>query len=102
MADTIYLKRGQDLNITATFKDIDGDPITLDGSWTATSSMKMRGGCDRITLAPTISGGNVLINYATDNLTPSTYEIDIIANDGSDREISDVFYLNLDRTITPL
>ena len=32
MADTIYLKRGQNLDITAEFIDEDGVPITLDGT----------------------------------------------------------------------
>jgi len=102
MADTIYIKRGQDLNITVAFQDDDGDAIVLDGTWTVTSSMKMKGSCELTTLSPTISSGNVTINYVTDDMTPSVYEIDVVANDGSDREITDVFYLNLGNTITPI
>jgi len=101
MADTIYLKRGQDLNITATFSDDAGDPITIDGTYTVTAAMKLKGTCDTITLSPTVSGGNVLIVEETDDLSAGVYEIDIIADNG-DRSISDIFYLNLAKTITPL
>ena len=99
--DTIYLKRGQDLSITATFRDDDGNDITLDGSWTATSAMKRKDTCDTITLSPTISGGKVAITQATDDLSAGVYELDIIVTDG-DREISDIFFLNLAKTITPI
>jgi hypothetical protein len=102
MADTIYLKRGQDLNITATFSDDDGVPITIDGSWTVSAAMKLSGTCDTITLSPTTSGGNVLITEETDDLSAGVYEIDIIASDNGQRSISDIFYLNLAKTITPL
>jgi len=102
MADTIYIKRGQDLNLTVTFNDEDGDPIVVDGTYTVTSSMKEKGSCDLITLSPTISGGNVLIEYATDDLSPAVYEMDIVLTNSSGRDITDVFYMNLGKTITPL
>jgi hypothetical protein len=100
--DTIYLKRGQNLNITATFADGDGVPITIDGTWNVSAAMKRKDTCDTITLSPTVSGGNVLITEETDDLSTGIYEIDIIADDNGQRSISEIFYLNLGKTITPL
>lgn len=101
--ESIYLKRGQNLNIIATFYDVDGTAIVLDETWTVSSAMKPRGSCsDTISLSPTIVDGNVSIIRSTDDLSAPAYEIDIIANDGSDREISETFALILSNTVTPL
>ena len=102
MADTIYLKRGQDLDIIAEFKDEDGVAITIGSGWTATAAMKLTGSCDVITLTCVITGGNVTITQSTDDLSAGVYEVDIIASDSSGREITDIFYLNLSKTITPI
>jgi len=99
--DTIYLKRGQNLNFTTAFKNDDGTPIVINESWTATAAMKRKDTCDTINLSPTISDGNVIINQATDDLSAGVYEIDVLATDGT-LEASDVFYLNLSKTITPI
>jgi hypothetical protein len=99
--DTIYLKRGQKLEIIVTFQDVDGNNIVLDGDWTVSSAMKLKTSCDIITLSPTISGGNVSIIQETDDLAAGVYDIDVIADDGN-REITDIFYLNLAKTTTPL
>jgi hypothetical protein len=63
--------------------------------------MKRKDTCDTITLSPTIANGNVSITQSTDDLSAGVYETDIIVTDG-DREISDIFYLNLGKTITPI
>jgi hypothetical protein len=104
MADTIYLIRGQDLDITATFSDDAGAPITIDGTYTVTSSMKSMSGCkDSFALSPTVSAGNVLIHRTTDDLTDPKYVFDIIAKPASgSRDITTRLYLQLDQPITPL
>ena len=102
MADTIYLKRGQNLDITAEFIDEDGVPITLDGSYAATSAMRLKGTCEPILLTCTIVDGKVKIVQATDDLIPGVYDIDMIVTNNAGREITDIFYLNLGKTITPL
>ena len=104
MADTIYLIRGQDLDVTATFSDDAGDPITIDGTYTVTSSMKSLSGCaTAFDLSPTVSGGSVVISYATDELTDPRYVFDIIAKPASGtREITTRIYLQLEQPITPL
>lgn len=102
MADTIYLKRGQNLDITAEFIDEDGVPITLDGSYTATSAMRLKGTCEPILLTCTIVDGKVKIVQATDDLIPGVYDIDMIVTNNAGRDITDIFYLNLGKTITPL
>lgn len=103
MADTIYLKRGQNLSITVAFRDTDGTAIELDETWTATSAIRAKGTCGTPTsLTCVIAGGVVTINRETDDLEYPSYEIDIVADDGNDREISDSFYIQLGNTITPL
>jgi hypothetical protein len=104
MADTIYLIRGQDLDVTATFRDEAGDLITIDGTYTVTSSMKSLTGCKTaFALSPTVSGGSVLIHRATDDLTDPRYVFDIIAKPSSgSREITTRIYLQLEQPITPL
>lgn len=102
MADTIYLKRGQNLDITAEFIDDDGVPITLDGTYTATSAMRLKGTCEPILLTCTIVAGKVKIVQSTDDLIPGVYDIDMIVTNNAGREITDIFYLNLGKTITPL
>jgi hypothetical protein len=102
MADTIYLKRGQNLDITAEFIDEAGVPITLDGIYTATSAMRLKGTCDPIILTCTIVAGKVKIVQATDDLIAGVYDIDIIVTNSAGRDITDVFYLNLGKTITPI
>jgi hypothetical protein len=102
MADTIYLKRGQNLDMTAEFIDEDGVPITLDGTYTATSAMRLKGTCEPMLLTCTIVSGKVKIVQATDDLIAGVYDIDIIVSNNAGRDITDVFYLNLGKTITPL
>lgn len=104
MADTIYLIRGQDLDITATFADEAGVNIPIDGTYSVTSSMKSMSGCkDSFALSPTTSAGNVLIHRATDDLTDPKYVFDIIAKPSSGtRDITTRIYLQLDQSITPL
>ena len=102
MADTIYLKRGQNLDITAEFIDEDGVPIVLDGTYTATSAMMLKGTCESMLLTCTIVAGKVKIVQATDDLISGVYDIDIIVTNNAGRDISDIFYLNLGKTITPL
>ena len=102
MADTIYLKRGQNLDITAEFIDEDGVPITLDGTYTATSAMRLKGTCEPILLTCTIVAGKVKIVQVTDDLIPGVYDIDMIVTNNAGRDITDIFYLNLGKTITPL
>jgi hypothetical protein len=102
MADTIYLKRGQNLDITAEFIDEDGVPIVLDGTYTATSAMRLKGTCESMLLTCAIVGGKVKIVQATDDLISGVYDIDIIVSNNAGRDISDIFYLNLGKTITPL
>jgi len=103
MASTIYLKRGQNLNITVAFQDEDGSAITLDGTWTVTSGMRAKGTCGTpIDLPCVVAAGVATIEYATDDLEYPSYDIDIIAENGDDRDITDVFHLQLGNTITPL
>jgi len=102
MADTIYLKLGQNLNITAQFIDDDDVPIVLDGTYTATSAMRLKGTCEPLILTCTISAGKVNILQSTDDLIAGVYDIDIIVTNNAGRDITDVFYLNLGKTITPL
>ena len=104
MADTIYLIRGQDLDITATFADEAGVNIPIDGTYSVTSSMKSMSSCkDAFALSPTTSAGNVLIHRATDDLTDPKYVFDIIAKPSSGtRDITTRIYLQLDQSITPL
>lgn len=104
MADTIYLIRGQDLDVTATFTDLDGDQIVIDGTYTVTSSMKSLSGCKAaFALSPTLSAGSVVIHYATDDLTDSRYAFDIIVKPASGaRTITTRIFLQLEQPITPL
>ena len=102
MADTIYLKRGQNLDITAECGYIDGVPITLDGTYTATSAMRLKGTCEPMLLTCTIADGKVEIVQSTDDLIAGVYEIDIIVTNNAGRDITDIFYLNLGKTITPI
>jgi hypothetical protein len=104
MADTIYLIRGQDLDITASFADDAGAPITIDGTFTVTSSMRSMQSCnDLFPLSPTVSGGNVLIHRSTDDLEDAKYVFDIVAKPSSGtRDITTRIYLQLDQPITPL
>jgi hypothetical protein len=102
MADTIYLKRGQNLDITAEFIDEDGVPITLDGTYIATSAMRLKGTCEPILLTCTIVDAKVKIIQSTDDLIAGVYEIDIIVTNNAGRDITDIFYLNLGKTITPI
>jgi hypothetical protein len=102
MADTIYLKRGQNLDITAEFVDLDGVPITLDGTYTATSAMRLKGTCEPMLLTCTIADGKVKIIQSTDDLIAGVYDIDIIVTNNAGRDITDIFYLNLGKTITPI
>lgn len=104
MADTIYLIRGQDLDITASFADDAGAPITIDGTFTVTSSMRSMHSCnDAFTLFPTVSGGNVIIHRATDDLEDSKYVFDIVLKPSTgSRDITTRMYLQLDQPITPL
>lgn len=102
MASTIYLKRGQNLNITVQFEDVDGTPITLDETWSVTSGMLAKGTCGTpISLPCVVAAGVATIEYSTDDLEHASYDIDVIADDG-EREISDIFHLQLGKTITPL
>jgi hypothetical protein len=104
MADTIYLIRGQDLDITASFADDAGAPITIDGTFTVTSSMRSMQSCrDSFPLSPTVSGGNVLIHRSTDDLEDAKYVFDIVAKPSSGtRDITTRLFLQLDQPITPL
>jgi len=104
MADTIYLIRGQNLNVTAVFNDESGDPITIDGTYTVTSSMKSLAGCNAaFALSPTVSGGSVLIARTTDDLEDPRYVFDIIVKPASGtREITTRIFLQLEQPITPL
>lgn len=104
MADTIYLIRGQDLDITASFADDAGAPIIIDGTYTVTSSMRSMHSCnDAFTLSPTVSGGNVIIHRATDDLEDSKYVFDIVLKPSTgSRDITTRMYLQLDQPITPL
>jgi hypothetical protein len=104
MADTIYLIKGQDLDVTATFADTDGSPIVIDGSYAVTSSMRSLKGCqDSFPLSPTVSGGSVLIHRATDDLDDPKYVFDIILKPTlGTREITTKIYLQLEQPITPL
>jgi hypothetical protein len=104
MTDTIYLIRGQDLDITATFADDAGAPITIDGTFTVTSSMRSTAIChDSFLLAPTVSGGNVIIHRATDDLEDAKYVFDIVLKPSTGtRDITTRIYLQLDQPITPL
>jgi hypothetical protein len=101
--NTIYLKRGQNMDITVEFRDEDGVIIELDETWAVTAAMKPTNTCiEPTSLTCTIQDGKALILQPTDDLSHPNYTIDIIADDNTDREISDVFYLNLAPTITPL
>jgi hypothetical protein len=104
MADTIYLIRGQDLDITASFADDAGAPITIDGTFTVTSSMRSMQSCnDAFSLAPTVSGGNVIIHRSTDDLEDAKYVFDIVLKTTpGNRDITTRMYLQLDQPITPL
>jgi hypothetical protein len=104
MADTIYLIRGQDLDITASFADDAGAPITIDGTFTVTSSMRSTVIChDSFSLSPTVSGGNVLIHRSTDDLEDAKYVFDIVLKTSpGNRDITTRMYLQLDQPITPL
>jgi len=53
-------------------------------------------------LTCTIVAGKVKIVQATDDLIAGVYDIDIIVSNNAGRDITDVFYLNLGKTITPL
>jgi hypothetical protein len=100
--ESIYLKRGETLLIRATFKDSDGTPIVLDGTWTVSAGMRAKGTCDSvINLNPTIDNGSMIITYLTDDLDRPCYEIDLIIKQ-SIRTISETFQLILGNTITPL
>ena len=100
--ESIYLKRGESLIIRAIFKDTNGDPIVLDGTWDVSSAMRAKNNCHTtIDLNPVISSGGVDIVYSTDNLDSPCYEIDLIAKQ-TYRTISDTFLLVLGNTITPL
>ena len=104
MADTFYLKRGQDINLTATFRDEAGGQIVIDNTYAVTSSIKPIG-CNAalIKLTPTLSNGSVLIAYATDALAEPRYELDIIAKSATGtRVITEKIFMQLDQTITPL
>jgi len=104
MADTFYLKRGQDINLTATFRNSAGVPITIDGTYAVTSSMRPTS-CNsaKITLSPTVAAGVVSISYSTDLLTESRYELDIIAKPATgSRAITEKIFMQLDQSITPL
>lgn len=104
MADTIYLIRGQDLDVTATFTDLDGDQIVIDGTYTVTSYMTSMSKCKSVfTLSPTLSSGSVVIHYSTDDLTDSRYAFDIIAKPATGtRIITTRIFLQLEQPITPL
>jgi hypothetical protein len=104
MTDTIYLIRGQDLDITASFADDAGAPITIDGTYTVTSSMRSMQGCnDSFSLSPTVLGGNVIIHRSTDDLHDSKYVFDIVLKTSpGTRDITTRIYLQLDQPITPL
>jgi hypothetical protein len=104
MADTIYLIRGQNLDVTVTFRDDDGNVIVIDETYTVTSAMKSTIGCkSSFDLLPTVSGGNVIINLTTDDLTDSRYVFDIILKPLSgSRDITTRIYLQLEQPITPL
>jgi hypothetical protein len=100
--ESIYLKRGESLIIRAIFKDSNGDPIVLDGTWEVSSAMRAKNKCcTTIDLNPVISDGGVDIVYSTDDLESPCYEIDLIAKQ-TYRTISDTFQLILGNTITPL
>lgn len=104
MADTIYLIRGQDLNVTAVFNDESGSPITIDGTYTVTSSMQSMKGCQNVfALSPDISDGAVTISRTTDDLADPKYVFDIIAKPASGtREITAKIFLQLEQPVTPL
>ena len=104
MADTIYLSRGQTLDVTATFRDAAGVQIAIDETYTVTSSMKAVKGCtDSFTLSPTLLAGSVIIAYSTDLLTEPRYVFDIIAKPASGtREVTAKIYLQLEQPVTPL
>ena len=104
MADTIYLIRGQDLDINASFADDAGAPITIDGTFTVTSSMRSMQSChDSFPLSPTVSGGNVIIQRSTDDLEDAKYVFDIVLKTSpGNRDINKRIYLQLDQPITPL
>ena len=104
MADTIYLSRGQTLNVTAVFHDSDGVQIVIDGTYTVTSSMQAVKGCtDAFALSPTLSGGSVIIAYSTDLLAEPRYVFDIIAKPATGtREVTAKIYLQLEQPVTPL
>jgi hypothetical protein len=104
MSDTIYLKRGQNLNLEIEFLDSDGGVMPLDETWAVSSALKSSTNCNDIILLTCVitEEGKVTVTQETDNLTSSQYMIDLIANDGNDREITEIFYLVLSSTITPL
>jgi hypothetical protein len=104
MADTIYLIRGQNLDATAVFRDESGEVITIDETFTVTSSMKSLNGCrDSFILSPTISAGSVLINRTTDDLTDPRYVFDIILKPATgSRDITTNIFLQLEQPITKL
>jgi hypothetical protein len=104
MADTIYLSRGQTLNVTAVFRDAAGVQIVIDDTYTVTSSMKAVNGCkDPFVLSPTLSDGSVIIAYSTALLTEARYVFDIIAKPATGtREVTAKIYLQLEQPVTPL
>lgn len=104
MSDTIYLIRGQDLDVTAVFNDESGDSITIDGTYSVTSSMRSVKGCvDSFSLSPLVSGGSVTINRTTDDLSDPKYVFDIIVKPATgSRDISTRIFLQLEQPITPL
>jgi len=104
MADTIYLIRGQDLDLTAVFNDEAGAPIVIDETYTITSSMRSMKGCqDSFALSPAVSDGAVTINRVTDDLADPKYVFDIIVKPSSgSRDITTRIYLQLEQPITPL
>lgn len=104
MSNTIYLKRGQTLNLELQFLDTLGELVVIDNNWIITSSLKAINKCTESILLECVTqlDGTVKITRQTDDLTSPAYSADIIAKEDGNREITEVFYINLSDTITPL
>lgn len=96
MPSSIYLAKGEQLNMTIT---IVGE--TLDGSWNV--GCFARADCGEVLdLEPVIAGGIATVAFDTILMNSPSYQIDIrFTETGNDDVFSEPFRLYLSSTVTP-
>lgn len=98
----ITISKGERLQMIVTAKT-NGTPIVLDETYSVGAFLALKSDtAQTVDLEPVISGGNIVIDFATDNLPVARHVADVRVTDPSGlSQWSAKFQINLESTITP-